>query len=101
MSKDHEKSAVILANRAFGTLEGKTANCLVIYSGRYKIVAVIDEEKAGEDAGEALGMGRKGIPIVSSFKESLEYMPEALIIGIAPPGGQLPNELLIILPSSG
>jgi len=44
------------------------------------------------DAGEVLGVGRKGIPIVDSFEESLKFEPEALIIGVAPPGGQLPKE---------
>lgn len=85
---------MILAHDAFGTLEGKTANGLVLFGeqGRYKIVAVIDRGKAGEDAGEVLGMGRKRIPIVDSFEESLKFGPNALIIGVAPPGGQLPKE---------
>jgi len=86
------KRAVILAHDAFGTLEGKTANCLVLYQRRFKIVAVIDKGKAGRDAGEVLGVGRKGIPIVGSFDESLKFGPEALIIGVAPPGGELPEE---------
>ena len=86
------KKAVILAHDAFGTLEGKTANCLVIYERQYKIVAVIDRGKAGKDAGEVLGLGRKDIPIVSSLEESLKFEPEAFIIGIAPPGGELPEE---------
>lgn len=87
-----DKTAAILAYDAFGTLEGKTANGLILYGGRYKITAVIDRSKAGKDAGEVLGVGRKGIPIVGSFKESLKIKPEALIIGVAPPGGQLPRE---------
>lgn len=88
------KKAVILAHDAFGTLDGKTANGLVLFEeqGQYKIVAVIDREKVGEDAGEVLGVGRKGIPIVDSFDSSLKFGPNALIIGVAPPGGQLPKE---------
>ena len=87
------KKAVILAHDAFGTLKGKTANGLILYEGRYEIVAVIDRGKAGRDAGEVLGVGRKGLPIVGSFEESLKIGPEAFIIGVAPPGGQLPEEL--------
>jgi hypothetical protein len=35
---ENRKRAVVLANRAFGTLESKTANDLVIYgSGKYDI----------------------------------------------------------------
>jgi len=54
------KKAVILAHDAFGTLEGKTANCLVLYQRRFKIVAVIDREKAGRDAGDGDGSGGLG-----------------------------------------
>ena len=84
---ENRKSAIILASKAFGTLEGKTANDLVIYGGKYEISAVIDEEKAGKDAGEVLGVGKKNIPIVRNLKEALKYKPGAMIIGIAPPGG--------------
>lgn len=91
MPEDLE-TAIILASKAFGTLGGKTANDLVIYGGKYKIVAVIDEKKAGKDAGEVLGMGKKKIPIVGSLKEALKFKSDALIIGIAPPGGSVPEE---------
>jgi len=87
-----KKKAVILSSKAFGTIKGKTANDLVMYSRKYKIAAVIDETKAGRDAGEVLGIGKKGIPIVGNFEDSLRYDPEALIIGIAPVGGVLPLE---------
>jgi len=87
-----EKNAVVLANKAFGSLEGKTANDLVIYQGKYKVVAIIDEDKVGQDAGEVLNLGHKNIPIVANFEDSLQYKPQALVIGIAPPGGMLPDE---------
>jgi uncharacterized NAD-dependent epimerase/dehydratase family protein len=92
MQKSRRETAVILADRAFGTLEGKTANCLVMFGTRFDIVAVIDQDRAGKDTGEVLGIGRKNIPIVSSLKEALKRKPDVLIIGIAPPGGQLPEE---------
>ena len=89
---ENRKNAIVLANKAFGTLESKTANDLVIYgSGKYGILAVIDEEKAGKDAGQVLGVGKRNIPIVRNLKEALKYKPGALIIGIAPPGGSLPE----------
>ena len=89
---ENRKSAIVLANRAFGTLESKTANDLVIYgSGKYDISAVIDEEKAGKDAGLILGVGKRNIPVVRNLKEALKLKPGALIIGIAPPGGSLPE----------
>ena len=84
-----EKKAVIYTNNDYGTLRGKTANDLVMYSRKYEIVAVIDETKAGKDAGEVIGIGRNGIPIVASLEDSLKYEPKALIIGTAPVGGAL------------
>ena len=84
-----EKKAVIYTNNDFGTLRGKTANDLIMYGKKYEIVAVIDETKVGRDAGEVLGMGRKGIPVVASLEDSLKYEPKALIIGTAPVGGAL------------
>jgi len=92
MAKSRRETAVILADGAFGTLEGKTANCLVMFGRRFDVVAVIDRGKAGRDAGEVLGIGRKNIPIVTSLSEALKRKPDALVIGIAPPGGQLPEE---------
>lgn len=91
MPKNRGK-AIVLASNAVGTLEGKTANDLIIYGGEYEIAAVIDEKKAGKDAGEAVGVGRRNIPIVSNLKEALKYKPDVLIIGIAPPGGLLSDE---------
>ncbi len=87
------KRAVVLAESSLGSLEGKTANILVMYNGRrFEVVAVIDSTHAGMDAGEVLGLGRVGVPVVSSLEEALEYEPEALIIGVATIGGFLPPE---------
>jgi uncharacterized NAD-dependent epimerase/dehydratase family protein len=90
---EKRKGAIVLASNALGTLTAKTASDLVIYgSNKYVILAVIDENKAGQDAGEVIGVGKRNIPVVRNLKESLKYKPGALIIGIAPPGGWLPKE---------
>lgn len=83
---------VILANEAFGTLVGKLGNDLVYFPSKYEIVAVIDGSKVGKDAGEVLGIGKKNIPIIGSLEESLRFGPDALILGTAPSGGQIPEE---------
>jgi len=85
--------AVIYAPGALGTGLGKTANDLVIYSGgeRFRIVAVIDPEHAGKDAGHVVGVGRRGIPVVGSLEEALHGDPEAFIIGAATVGGYIPD----------
>jgi uncharacterized NAD-dependent epimerase/dehydratase family protein len=79
----------ILAEQAFGPLTSKTANALIRYSPEQALV-VIDSARAGRTAEEILGFGG-AIPVVATLEEALRFQPEALLIGIAPPGGQLPT----------
>ncbi|MGC9166183.1 MAG: DUF1611 domain-containing protein [Thermoplasmata archaeon] len=83
--------AVILAEGVYGNLNGKTAHGLVRFSKRFSIVAVIDSEFEGMDAGEVLDGKFRNIPIVGSLKDSLKFEPEVLIIGAATDGGFLPK----------
>ncbi len=85
--------AVVYAPGALGTNPGKTANDLVIYNGRkFNVVAVVDPTKAGMDAGEVVGVGKRGIPVVASLEEAYAYNPKAFIIGVAPVGGMIPED---------
>src|SRR6059036_1831488 len=85
--------AIILCDGYFGQSTGKTANGLVRYSKRYKIVGVIDHTKAGRDAGEVLDGTPNGIPIVASLDEAIRTSkPETLIVGVATFGGYIPKE---------
>ncbi|MCZ6675694.1 MAG: DUF1611 domain-containing protein [Candidatus Poribacteria bacterium] len=86
---------VILAEGSFGILESKTATVLVRYLPD-NVVAVIDSTKAGKDVSEVIEVGR-GIPVVSSLAEAMELHPTMLAIGIAPPGGELPEAWRSIL----
>ncbi len=84
--------AVVYAPGALGSNPGKTANDLVIYDGLwFKIVAVVDPSNAGRDAGEVVGVGRKGIPVVPSLEDAFRFNPKAFIIGVAPVGGVIPE----------
>ncbi len=84
--------AVILAEKVFSSTYGKTAHGLIRFSARFKIVAVIDSQLVGLDAGEYLEGRNKGIPIVATFEDSLQFDPKYLIIGAATDGGILPPE---------
>jgi uncharacterized NAD-dependent epimerase/dehydratase family protein len=66
----------------------KTAISVIRYRGG-DVVAVLDASRAGRTAGEVLGVGN-GIPVVASLAEA----PTAteLLVGIAPPGGELPAD---------
>jgi uncharacterized NAD-dependent epimerase/dehydratase family protein len=82
---------VVLAEGSFGLEESKTAASAIRYLPE-RVTAVLDSEHAGRAAGEVLGIGA-GVPVVAGLEEalSLEPRPEALLIGIAPQGGTLPD----------
>lgn len=79
---------LILAEGNFGPLTSKTANACIRYTPK-SVVAVLDSTAAGQSVNDVLGFGGS-IPIVSTFDEGMQYGPTALLIGIAPSGGQFP-----------
>ncbi|HEV8360267.1 MAG TPA: DUF1611 domain-containing protein, partial [Candidatus Thermoplasmatota archaeon] len=82
--------ALILAHDKFTPITAKTGVCLLRYR-RGDIVAVVDRARAGSDAGEVLPEAR-GVPVVRSVAEALRLEPDTLFIGIAPVGGDLPQD---------
>jgi len=89
------EAAVIYCEKSFGSMDGKTANGLVRFSQKYKIVAVIDSEKAGQDAGRVLDGLTNDIPICQDLPQALaliEDAPQHFIIGMAPLTGMLSEE---------
>jgi uncharacterized NAD-dependent epimerase/dehydratase family protein len=58
------------------------------------VVCVIDAKHAGQDLQALTGVGA-GIPIVGTVQEAVELGIDWLVIGIATPGGLLPDELKI------
>jgi uncharacterized NAD-dependent epimerase/dehydratase family protein len=81
---------VILAEGRFDKENAKTATGAIRYIPD-QIVAVIDSATAGQTAQEVVGFGGN-IPVVPTLAAALELNPppDALLIGIAPPGGGLP-----------
>jgi uncharacterized NAD-dependent epimerase/dehydratase family protein len=80
----------ILAEGKFSAIGAKTATGVIRYSP-HEVVAVIDSEKVGMTAEKVLGYGGP-VPVVASVRDALALKPEILLIGIAPSGGQLPDE---------
>ena len=80
---------LILAEGAFGAFSSKTASACIRYSPE-RVVAVLDSTRAGRTAHDVLGFGGD-IPVVATLDEGLRHEPNALLIGIAPPGGGLPE----------
>lgn len=93
MRPSPERRLVILAEGHFGFHHAKTAMGVIRY-GRDTVVAVIDSARAGGNVQEDFGPGaRFDIPIVATLDEALAlpHPPHALLIGIAPTGGRLPE----------
>jgi uncharacterized NAD-dependent epimerase/dehydratase family protein len=88
----------ILAEGSFDWQRAKTAVGVLRYSPDI-VVAVIDSTTAGQDASAALSDSSigVGVPVVASIEDALELEPTALLIGIAPIGGELPESWRPIL----
>jgi uncharacterized NAD-dependent epimerase/dehydratase family protein len=93
--KSFDGNAVIYCEGAFRTTYGKTAHGLVRFTERYRVLAVVDSNCAGEDAGMILDGKAKNIPIFASVNEAVEaarkgaFPATHLVIGLAPDGGHL------------
>lgn len=81
---------LIIADGAFGPLTSKTANSCIRYFPE-RIVGVFDRTEAGKTVPDVLGFGG-AIPVVGDFAQGLALGPSAILVGIAPVGGQLPDE---------
>ncbi len=81
---------VILAEGEFAPHSAKTAYGVIRY-GRDDVVAVLDSTRAGQNV-DAYLPGHD-IPIVPSLEAALALpnRPDALLVGIAPTGGRLPE----------
>lgn len=86
--------AVVLAEGEFGRPGGKTANGVVMHSDLFEARAVVDSTRAGRTAGEVLDNPEtEDVPVVATTDEALSAVPEAeaLVVGVAPAGGSLPE----------
>lgn len=86
---------LVLAEGSFNPIRSKTANACIRYSPS-RVAAVLDSTQRGKTAQQVLGFGG-AIPVVGSVDEGLAHKPNALLIGIAPQGGQLPPEWRAII----
>jgi uncharacterized NAD-dependent epimerase/dehydratase family protein len=90
---DDEKDALsgyrylVLAEERFGPQTSKTANSAIRYLPD-RVVAVVDSAQAGRTVREVLGFGGD-TPVLATV--ALGRGATALLIGIAPQGGQLPE----------
>ncbi len=81
---------LIIADREFGPMSSKTANAIIRYQSD-RVVGVLDRKHAGRTVQDVLGFGG-AIPVVGGIGQGLVLRPNAILIGIAPIGGRLPDE---------
>lgn len=85
-----ETPLVVLAEGCFGESQSKFALGVMRY-GQWPVAAVIDSTRTGKTVREVTTLPYEA-PIVADLKTALSHHPKALLIGTAPPGGQLPAE---------
>ena len=84
---------VVLAINSFNHIENKTGNMLIRYM-QDEVVAIIDPEKKGLTSNDVIQIGGD-IPVVGSFNDAKKYKPDHLVIGNAPQGGIVSNQMFI------
>lgn len=90
-----KKNAIIYTHNLLVENFAKTAHGLLRGTERYNIVAVIDKIHFGKDAGNVFHNKKLNIPVyetVESFLNDNTPTIDFCIVGVAFPGGQLPNE---------
>ncbi len=100
MDMKMKSTAIAVTNGFLGSDYGKTTHGLIRGSERFKLVAVIDDDYAGRDAGEVLDGNYRGIPVygmLDQLMDSLDIIPDYAVIGIATEGGKLPESWLPLL----
>jgi uncharacterized NAD-dependent epimerase/dehydratase family protein len=91
MLKSNDRVAVLLHEGIQGS-QGKTGLAFTRYRSDL-VVSIIDHQCAGQSY-QALTNIACDAPIVGSVAEALKHQPTALLIGIAPSGGVLPDAWL-------
>lgn len=84
------RSWLILADGYLTARNAKTAHGVIRYS-KDEIVAVLDRENAGRDVAELLPELERKVPIVGSVAEGVERGATAFLLGVATPGGWMPE----------
>jgi len=90
-SQGSYQNFALYAEQLFGASTSKTANVLLRYQSE-RIACVIDSRYSGQTVREVNPAIPSDVPLVASVEEALGYHPTDMVIGVAPAGGQLPEE---------
>lgn len=84
------RSWLVLTDGYLTSRNAKTAHGVLRYS-RDQIAAVVDAEHAGSTLGEVVPSLGRDAPIVGTISEGLSHEPTSLLLGVATPGGWIPD----------
>jgi uncharacterized NAD-dependent epimerase/dehydratase family protein len=85
---------IVLTDQYLHERNAKTAHGVIRYSGDVNddvVVAVLDRDHAGRSLVEVMPELNRDAPIVSSVTEALSLEPTSLLLGVATPGGWMPE----------
>ena len=85
-----KRSWLVLADGYLTARNAKTAHGVIRYS-KDEVVAVLDRDNAGKDISDVLPELERSAPIVGTMAEGLEKNPTAFLLGVATPGGWMPE----------
>lgn len=84
------RSWLVLTDGFLTSRNAKTAHGVLRYSTD-RIAAVLDRDHAGGSLADLVPELGRDAPIVSSFREGLRHNPTSLLLGVATPGGWIPE----------
>jgi uncharacterized NAD-dependent epimerase/dehydratase family protein len=86
-----DRAWLILADGHLTARNAKTAHGVIRYS-RDRLAAVLDRDNAGRDISDLMPELNRSAPVVGSVTEGLAHQPTSLLLGVATPGGWIPEE---------
>lgn len=86
-----ERRWCVLADGWLTTRNAKTAHGVLRY-GRDPVVAVLDRDHAGSTVDQVLPSMESIAPIVGTLEEAIRLGANSLLLGVATPGGWIPDE---------
>ena len=86
-----ERAWLVLADGYLTARNAKTAHGVIRYA-REPVVAVLDRDHAGKSIADVMPSLRRDAPIVGSVADALPFEPTSLLLGVATPGGWIPDE---------
>jgi D-glutamate N-acetyltransferase len=84
------RSWLVLTDGYLTAREAKTAHGVIRYA-RDPIRCVLDRDYAAKNLAEVMPELGRDVPIVGSLQEALRHQPTSLLLGVATPGGWIPD----------